>query len=213
VKSPEFKFNIFVEQFIRQGAKFTDIHAVNDSLLFAQRRLNELTTLNNGDLVGAKSEDRQILIQEFFFHLVSAIEILAQVINKQRNLGLDPERAGVRTVSCRLPTGDPIKHLLGLLYPTVRSGDQRWLPLPRDPYSVEGSHFRIVILNHWVNHCGENPIHFRKGAEPKASLVLDPRVPSAGNSKRAVIDELETFWSLVNDKCRRIIEILNSTAL
>lgn len=77
--------------------------AVKDSLLFAQRRLGELKTLNNGNLATAKPEDRQILLQEFFFHLVGAIEILANTINKQRNLGLDPERVTVRTVCCRLP--------------------------------------------------------------------------------------------------------------
>ncbi len=175
--------------------------AVKESLLFARRRLDELKTLNNGNLAGAKPEDRQILIQEFFFHLVGAVEILAQVINKQRTLGLDPERVTVRTVSCRLATADPIKSLLSQLYPTTRSSDQRWLPLPRDPYSEEGSHFRILVYRHWINHCGENPLHFRSGAEPKVSLVLDPRNPSAGNSNLATIIELETFWSLVNDKC------------
>ncbi len=161
--------------------------------------------------MGTKSEDRQMLIEEFFFHLVGAVEILAQVINEKRSLGLDPERAGVRTVSARLAASDPIKSLLSELYPTTRSGDQRWLPLPRDPYSEEGSHFRIVVFNIWVNHCGVNPFHFRAGAKPGASLVLDPRAPPAGYSKLAAVDELETFWKLVNDKCQRIIGILNST--
>jgi hypothetical protein len=186
--------------------------AAKESLLFAHRRLDELKTLNNGNLAGAKTEDRQILIQEFFFHLVGAIEILAQVINKRRTLGLDPERVTIRTVSCRLATTDPIKSLLSQLYPITRSSDQRWLPLPHDPYSEDGSHFRIVVYRHWINHCGENPLHFRSGPEPKVSLVLDPRNPSAGTSNLAVVDELETFWSLVNSKCRRIIGILASVA-
>jgi hypothetical protein len=186
-----------------------DINTVNDSLIFARRRLDELKFLNDGNLASAKPEYRQILIQEFFFHLVGAIEILAQVINKQRTLGLDPERVTVRSISCRLATTDPVKSLLGQLYPTTRSNDQRWLPLPRNPYSEEGSHFRIVVFRHWVNHCGENPFHFRWGAEPTASLVLDPRNRSAGNSNLAVIVELETFWSLVNDKCQQVIKILS----
>ena len=94
--------------------------AVKDSLSFAHRRLCELKTLNNGDLAGAKPEDRQILIEEFFFHLVGAVEILAQMINNQRTLGLDPERVTVRTVSCRLAAADQIKSLLSQLYPTTR---------------------------------------------------------------------------------------------
>lgn len=183
---------------------------VKESLLFAHRRLDELKTLNNGDLANAKPEDRQILTQEFLFHLVGAVEILAQVINKQRNLGLDPERAGVRSVSCRLEMNDPVRSLLSQLYPTTRSKDQRWLPLPRDPYSHEGRFFRIIILTQWVNHCGENPFNSRRGAEAKVSLILDPRNPSAGDSKLDAIDELETFWSLVNQKCQQITAILAS---
>ena len=204
--------NIIPLRQVTVRCKFMSADAVKDSLLFAHRRLDELKTLNSGNLEGAKPEDRKMLIQEFFFHLVGAIEILVQVINEQRTLGLDPERVTVRTVSCRLATADPIKSLLNQLYPTTRSSDQRWLPLPRDPYSEEGSHFRIVVFNHWVSHCGVNPLRFRSGAEPNASLVLDPRNPSAGNSNLAAIDELEKFWSLVNDKCPRIIGILTSAA-
>ncbi len=116
-----------------------------------------------------------MLVEEFFFHLVGAVEVLAQVINEKRGLGLDPERAGVRTVSARLAASDPIKSLLGELYPSTRSGDQRWLPLPRDPYSEEGSHFRIVVFNMWVNHCGVNPLHFRAGTKPGAKFGFRPQ--------------------------------------
>jgi hypothetical protein len=186
------------------------VDTAKESLMFAHRRLGELKTLNDGNLANAKPEDRQMLTQEFLFHLVGAIEILAQVINKQRNLGLDPERANVRSVSCRLAVNDPLKSLLIQLYPTTRSKDQRWLPLPHDPYSEEGSHFRIVVLRHWVNHCGENPYRSRRGNEAKVSLVLDPRNPSAGDSNLAAVDELETFWSLVNNKCQQISAILTS---
>ncbi len=54
------------------------------------RRLDDLKMLNNGDLAGAKPEDRQMLVEEFFFHLVGAVEVLAQVINEKRGLGLGP---------------------------------------------------------------------------------------------------------------------------
>jgi hypothetical protein len=54
----------------------TNDHGVNDSLLFARKRLDELKKLNGGHLGGANHRDRQPLIQEFFFHLVGAIDKL-----------------------------------------------------------------------------------------------------------------------------------------
>ena len=78
--------------------------AVNNSISFAYRRLEDLKNL--GDLSGADWEERQILIQEFFFHLVGAIEILAQAINKQENLGLDPSEVSVGSVINRLDDRD-----------------------------------------------------------------------------------------------------------
>ena len=184
-----------------------NVNAVNDSLLFAKQRLDELKRLNCGDLAGAKHENRQPLIQEFFFHLVGAVIILAQVINTKRSLGLCPAQVSVREVLRKLSNSDPIKPLLSQLYPTTLSKEHKWLALPPDPYSDEGSHFRIVVFRHWVNHCGENPFFIRRGDEtqPHISLFLDPRDRNLGGSKFPAIDELEAFWNLVNDKCQRII--------
>jgi hypothetical protein len=184
-----------------------NVEAVKDSLSFAKQRLDELKKLNDGDLAGAKHENRQPLIQEFFFHLVGAVDILAQVINKKRSLSLCPAQVSVREVLKKLGNSDPIKPLLSQLYPTTRSKEHKWRPLPQDPYSDEGMNFRIVVLRHWVNHCGENPFFIRRGDEtkPHISLFLDPRYPNLGGSKFPAIDELEDFWKLVNDECQQVI--------
>ena len=50
-------------------------------LLFAARRLNDLRTLKGGDLARVQPAERQQPLQEFFFHLVGAINLLAQHIN------------------------------------------------------------------------------------------------------------------------------------
>lgn len=179
------------------------VEAVNDRLFFAKRRLRELKRLNNGDIAGANPKDRQQLIQEFFFHLVGAIEFLAQLINNSLKLLIPMKNVNARNVYDHLSSNDPIKPLLGELYPKTR-GRQ----LPSNPYSDEGSHFRILVLRHWVCHYGNNPFFFRIGSTPESSLFLDPRDRSLNGSQRHAIDELNHFWKLVNSKCQQIIAYL-----
>ena len=181
----------------------TTDEAVNDRLFFAQRRLRELERLNNGDIAGANPRDRQQLIQEFFFHLVGAIEFLVQVINNSLRLGIPMENVNARNVHDRLSSSDPIKPLLAELYPRTRG-----TPLPLNPYSDEGSHFRILVLRHWVCHYGHNPFFFRIGSTPRSSLFLDPRDQTLNGSQRPAIDELNHFWELINSKCQQIIGYL-----
>lgn len=181
----------------------TTDEAVRDRLHFAQRRLRELRKLKNGDIAGANPKERQQLIQEFFFHLVGAIEFVAQVINNSEKLGIQAMDVSARKVYCNLGRNDPIKSLLDELYPQTRGRK-----LPSKPYSDEGSHFRILILRHWVCHRGNNPFFFRIGQTPESSLFLDPRDPNLDGSKKPAIDELDHFWNLVNSKCKRILGYL-----
>jgi hypothetical protein len=181
----------------------TTIEAVNDRLFFAKRRLGELQRLNNGDIAGADPKDRQQLVQEFFFHLVGAIEFLAQAINNSLKLNIPAEKVSRREICTKLNNDDPIKSLFDTLYPQTRCKQ-----LPADPYTDEASHFRILVLRHWVCHYGNNPFWFRIGSTPESSLFLDPRDQSLNGSKEPAIDELNHFWQLVNSKCQRIISHL-----
>jgi len=158
-------------------------------------------------LAGAKHEDRQPLIQEFFFHLVGAIDRLMQAVNESRKLGILASQVTSRKVYNKLGQTDPIRPLVVSLHPETQHNG-KWLPLPQNPYSDEGSHFRILVFRHWVNHCGANPFFLRLGSEPPISLFLDPRNPSIGGSKLSAVAELEAFWKLVNDKCQLVINTL-----
>ena len=182
--------------------------AVNDRLFFAIRRLRDLGELNNGDLAGAQYRDKQQLIQEFFFHLVGAVEFLAQVVNTSRVLGIDVEEVSVPTVCRSLPEGDSTRELLEQLHPKTRGE-----PPPIDPYSDEGSHFRILVLRNRVCHHNHNPFHYRLvfGVGPNersTHLSIDPRYPELGASEKTAIDELNHFWRSVNDKCQQVIRQL-----
>lgn len=183
---------------------------VENRLLFAKKRLEELELLNNGDLAGANEEDRQQLIQEFFFHLVGAIYFLMPFINKSRNLGLLNDEANPGPVYSRLNNSDVIKPILNKLYPQIGRGNNK-IPLPQNPYSDEGCHFRILIYRHWVTHERRHPFNFIVGGNgPRTSLHIDLRdnqVPRPASIKPA-LEELNTFWVLVNTKIHEIIQYL-----
>ncbi len=100
---------------------------IEERLAFSDRRLGELLQLNDGHLPGADGSERQQLLQEFFFHLVGATEVLAQFVNEARDLGMDSEDVSVRKVARKLAVADPIKAKLGSLH--VRTKGR---PLPTD---------------------------------------------------------------------------------
>ena len=183
---------------------------VIDRLDFAKRRLTDLEELarNGEDLVEADPKERQQLIQEFFFHLVGAIEFLAQVVNTSRTLIIDEEKVTVSKVCKKLNINDPIKPILEKLHPKTVGK-----LLSNDPYSEEGCHFRIFVYRHRVCHHGHNPFCFRvyigaPNEEPSTSLFLDPRNRSLGASKESAISELNHFYKLVCDKCQKVLATL-----
>ncbi len=184
-----------------------DLEKVNERLSFAKQRLEELEEINKkyGDISVAKGTDTQKLIQEFFFHLVAAIDFLAQLVNDSKNLGIDIEDVTVREVCKRLPKGDKISVLLEKLHPETREQN-----LPQDPYSEEGSHFRIILMRNIVCHqdmAGFSILAIVPGLIKKR-LFIDPKYPNKGGSKKLVVDELNEFWDLVNDKCQKVLKLL-----
>jgi hypothetical protein len=182
-------------------------HGFVDSLAFARKRLDQLRILNGGDLAGASHEYRQPLIQEFFFHLVGAIDKLMHVVNESRLLAIPTCQVTAKKVFNKLGPNDQLRPLIEALHPeTQHSG--AWLPLPQNQYSDNWHHFRIMVFRHWINHCGENPFAMRVGSQPRISLFIDPRDPALGGSKLAALDELGIFWHLVNSKCYTILNML-----
>ncbi len=180
-----------------------DTIGIGNRLIFAKHRLDELGKLNEGDLSSVQETARQQPLQEFFFHLVGAVEFLAQAINDARMLGLEEEKVTASKVCGKLPTTDPTRTLLEQLHPNTTGK-----PLPPDPYSEEGSHFRIMLLRNRVCHHGRNPFHFRRGSDPPCSLFLDPRDrKETEGSPRPALEELTLFWNLVNDKCEKILSM------
>jgi hypothetical protein len=206
-----------------------------ERLDFARRRKDELLALNGGDLPGADPHDRQQLVQEFFFHLVGAIEVLVQLVNEARDLALDVEAVSVPKVCWRLSEADVLRAPLAALYANTRRD-----PMPGDPYSTEGLVYRIWNYRHQVTHRRRQPFLFKIGLgmaidfgqglrgrwrELKHRLKPDPNTQAAGRSAHLIIDprepvdertgsmysvpeELETMLQLVSAKCEAALEAI-----
>jgi hypothetical protein len=170
---------------------------------FAEKRLHELVSLNDGDLPGADVDSRQQLIQEFFFHLIGAIEFTAQLVNDKLHLVNDPEKVSIGSVSRGLQPGNPLKPKLSALYAYTKGA-----PLPADPYSDDGYIFRLWNYRHQVAHRGGNAFYFRIGSEPRTSLFLDPRHTDIGPSEKSAQEELYKIFQLVKSGCGEVLGIL-----
>jgi hypothetical protein len=180
---------------------------IYEKLAFAERRLRELLELNGGNLQGADASTRQQLIQEVFFHLVGATEVLAQLVNELRALGIDPEDVTIMRVSKALSLNDPVKPKLAAL--TARTQGE---PLPPNPYSDNSYIFRIRNYRHQVTHRRRNPFFFRAGSAPATSLVLDPRDREQIASERSLEDEVRYMLNLVHNRCEEILALLYMTS-
>jgi hypothetical protein len=209
---------------------------VRDRLGSARGRKEELIALNGGDLPGADPHYRQQLVQEFFFHLVGAVEMLAQLVNETRNLGLDVEDVSASRVTNALPQGDGLRAALAMLYANTRRGR----PVPGDLYSDEGVIYRIWNYRHQVTHRGRQPFQFnvgigtaidfgpglrgrwrefryRRNPDPDAQapgrsahLILDPREPPEVRtaSMYSVPDELEHMLALTSARCEDVLALI-----
>lgn len=175
---------------------------VAEKLDFARRRFSDLQALIRRNALGSEHHERQQLVQEFFFHLIGAIELVAQFVNERRALGLDSENVSVRAIVDRLPPTDQLKSALSSLYVQTRRR-----PVPNDPYGDDGLLFRAYNYRHQVTHRYRNPFNFRLGASPSASFSLDPRDSSNRSSIRSVEDDLQDMLDLVETRCLAALQL------
>lgn len=176
---------------------------VDQRLRSAQKRLDDLRALNRGNLPGANPWERQELVQEFFFHLIGAIDVLAQCVNDAKGLGLDSEDVSVTSVMKKLLAGDPVANGLKALYVRTRAA-----AVPPDPYTDDALLFRAYNYRHQVTHRGANPFLFRVGSSPPASFQLDPRDRSLGHSDKAAQDEMQSTKDLISQRCAVVLALL-----
>jgi hypothetical protein len=186
---------------------FQDPDDVARRLYSAEIRLEQLLKIASPWTRAEDAAERTRLAQEFFFHLIGAVEAVAHIINERRGL-MKTGEVNIRTVCTRLPAGDKVLLALGGLCQQVRKTD-----VPRDPYGEEGLIFRAYVYRHMVTHRQMSRLVFRIGSEPAASLLIDPRdssapVPEANHSKRPVDDELRHMLAVVRGRCEEALRAL-----
>ena len=110
---------------------------------------------------GASPHDRDISPQEFFFHLVVAVELTAQYLNKKLLCPFKITDTKLKTrVIVRLAEDDTDGRLLKELHSIVGGAKQADLL-----DSNHGLLYRIWIYRHHVTHRGKIPWNFVKEAE------------------------------------------------
>jgi hypothetical protein len=188
--------------------------AVWERLESAEIRGAELVALNGGELGGADPKVRQRLVQEFFFHLGGAIEVMAQLAGEQRGVG-SSDTISISNIADQLK-GDPLEGPLRDLYVSLRRA-----PFPANPYNDEGLVWRAYNYRHQVTHRGANPFlfHLRLGdagvssassagqENPSAHFLLDPLNPERGPSRETVRDDHAAMLALVR---RRLTTAMNA---
>lgn len=189
---------------------------IKTKLSFAKRRFKDLCLLNNGDILGADSGERQMLTQEFFFHLVGSIEYLAQWVNEEKNLGLDKNDVNPTKVRNKLSNKDPVRKIISFLYANPRK-DSNPLAQPDGisfGSSEEGLIYRIWNYRHQVVHRGRQAFYFFQPVgstghvQREAQLVLDPRNNKPIPSGRAVQADLEAMLKLVKQHLNQVQSLL-----
>ena len=180
---------------------------VYQKLEFAKNRLKDIEKLIANNQLASDPNARHQITQEFFFHLHGSTEYLAQLVNERRGFGIDTDDVFVYKIVRELKRQDStdalIPHLQCLYVNTKRE------PFPEEPYSEEGLIYRIINYRNEIVHRNMNPFHFRMSAGSKVAFFwLDPRNHSLGQSAHAVDEDLFKMYSLVDQKCRNILAIL-----
>lgn len=168
-------------------------------LLFARKRLDEIAHLVSSSTISVDADLRQQLAQEFFFHLLGSVEYLAQLINKNLNLGLNASEVSAHKVSRKLKNITPNNPLIPIL--DSLSADTKREPFPTNPFSDRGYIYRLINYRNEVVHRNSNPYHFSLHSGPAfAEFWLDPRDHSKGKTGVCVDIDLVNMFNFVNQK-------------
>lgn len=173
---------------------------IHQKVAFAERGMTDLLSLNDGNLPGAPAFEKHLLAQEFFFHLIGAVEFTAQYVNDACDLGVEPDEVRVGGVLRALGEGHPVRKRLASLYASPRK-----TPVPADPYSPEGLVYRAYNYRHQVTHRRANPFLYRVGSTPPASFILDPRTLPQVPSERSLREEMTQMLQLIREGCQDIM--------
>jgi hypothetical protein len=161
-----------------------------------------MRTLNSGRFGEAPAAEKHQLGEEFFFHLIGAVDLTAQFVNAACSLGLAPDHVNMGEVLSRLTRAPELRATLSALHARPLRD-----PMPADPYSQAGLVYRAYNYRHQVTHRQANPYVFRVGDLPEASFELDPRASKVIPSALSLWDEMDTMLSVFSSGCSRAMSL------
>jgi len=176
---------------------------------FAHRRLEDMQSLNSGNFAGAPASDKHQLAQEFFFHLLGAVEYTAQYVNYVLKLNIEPDKVTTKKVIKELENLDAYSSVgdaLECLYINL----QKNRTMPENPYSSYGLVYRAYNYRHQVTHRGLNPFIYQDPftTPVRVSLKLDPRDDPAEPSRFLLFKDLDAMLELFSNGCRNVIQLV-----
>jgi hypothetical protein len=178
---------------------------VRQRFRFAGRRLEDIHHLNGGNFAGAPADDKHQLVQEFFFHLGAALELAAQLVNTELQLGLSSDKVTLARVIASVPaTHNALAHLQALY------AKPRHHPMPADPYSDNGIVWRAYNYRHQVTHRSRNPFLYRSITGFGASFLLDPRKDAPDASVVTVHQDMRRMFEVFGQRFETLVASLPS---
>ena len=136
--------------------------------------------------------------------MVGAVDFVAQLVNEQRSLGIDPNRVDVKSICKKLPATDPLKKTLRMLYKNPRTE-----PFPKkNPDSDDACIYRVYNYRHQVSHRGVNPLFLQIGAGRDIHLYLDPRNNVIGPSAKTVREDMEKMLNVIEIGCEQVMTLI-----
>lgn len=179
--------------------------SVIDKLSFAKNRLDEICQLVAANKISADAKLRQQLAQEFFFHLLGAVDYLAQLVNTSKNLGMASDEVLVYKVRDKLKQAfinDPLISILDSLSVNIKKE-----PFPSDPFSDFGLMYRLINYRNEVVHRNTNPYHFILSAGSGfAEFWLDPRDYSIGKTGVCVDTDLKNMFNFIEQRIQQALQ-------
>jgi hypothetical protein len=178
--------------------------SVNDKLSFAKKRLDEICHLVTENKISVDANLRQQLAQEFFFHLLGAVEYLAQLVNESRALGVGANEVLVYKISDKLKQANSSDPLISIL-DSLAVNTKKEL-FPTDPFSNYSLMYRLINYRNEVVHRNTNPYHFVLSAGSRfAEFWLDPRDHSLGKTGVSVDVDLTNMFNFVKQQIQNAL--------
>jgi hypothetical protein len=180
-------------------------------LSFARQRMCELEPLAAGEFTNDLSAMKHQLVQEYFFHLIGAVDYASQYINNKLDFGIAIDDVKVWRIIKKLKGNDKYKALSEALCDIYTETDQV-KKMPRDPYLPKSLIWRAYKYRHRVTHWGFNSFIYKvylgsRNVQPEICLPLDIYADNPIPSNYSIMEDLEAMYEYFYQGCMKVVSL------